>query len=137
MISVMRLVPRVLLLHCLCERPIIDVSLGPHWHLLDLPGGLLNILYHHLQHLLRYPLCFYPLWMTAVSRAHIIEPFAVRHLFDHFRHIIFLIKTHPDHILPGLGLNSWWWHQSRETKIPVNFRLCELLFNLELEIHEL
>ena len=81
MISVMRLVPRVLLLHhSLGEGPIVDVSLGLHGDLSDLPGGLLNIIYHHLQYLLRYPLCFDPLWMTVATWTYIIKPLAEGHL---------------------------------------------------------
>ena len=137
MISVVRLVPWVLLLKSLCEGPVIDVSLGLHGDLLDLSGGLLNILYHHLQYLLRYPLCFDPLWMTAIIRAEIIKSLALRQLFDHLRYIIFLISTLLVRILPVLGLSGWSWDQPRKTEISVYFWLCELFFDLKLEIHEL
>ena len=111
----------MLLLKSLCEVPIIDVSLGLQWDLLDLPGGLFNILNHHLQYLLRYPLCFDLLWMTAVLRAFIIKPLGVSHLFDHLRYIIFIIRSHLYQILPVLGLSGWSLDQPRETEISVYF----------------
>ena len=138
MISVMRLVPRVLLAHHrLGEGSIIDVSLGPHGDLPDQPGWLLNILYHHLQYLLRYPLCFEPLWMTVVTWTDIIKPLTEGHLFDYLRCIILLITSHPERILPALGLCGWGRNHPRETEFSVNFGLCELFFDLKLEIQEL
>jgi hypothetical protein len=75
--------------------------------------------------------------MTVVTWTDIIKPLTEGHLFDYLRCIILLITSHPERILPALGLSSWGRHQPRETEFSVNFGLCELFFDLKLEIQEL